>query len=99
MHKHRAIIDLIPLPKDTDKFPYLMVRATYDSINKGVLAHGNIGPTKNAVFVDDNLLADILSPLQPALAFIFEALFMLLGKSESHLRQSPLSMDKHFKTM
>ena len=59
VHKHISIVDLIKLPKDTDKFPRLIVQAKSDSVNKVVNPNGNREPTKNAIFVDDNLLADI----------------------------------------
>ena len=51
------------------------------------------------MFVDDNLMADTWEHLRPALAASVEALFMLLGFPEEHIRKSPLSMDKYFESL
>ena len=50
-------------------------------------------PTQNAMFVDDNLMANTWEHLRPTLATSVEALFILLGFPEETLRKSPLSMD------
>ena len=65
--KHSAIVYLIKLPKDTEKFPHLLVQDVDDSFNKGLVSNGNRGPTQNAMFIDDNLIADIWVHLKPAL--------------------------------
>ena len=98
VHKHRAIVELIKIPKDIEKCPHLMVQATTDSINEGVNANGNRGPTKKAIFVDNNLLAGIWVRLKPDLACSVEALHVLLDNPESHLRRSLLCMEIFFKT-
>ena len=41
LHKHSDIVDLIKLPKDTDKHSHLMVQATTNSVNVGVQETGN----------------------------------------------------------
>ena len=93
--KHKALLDLVRIPKDLDKCPQLLVPATRDNLNPGVFLNGTRGPTKNAMFVDDNLLADIWSHLRPALATSAEALFTLLGEPDTSRRISPLSMTKY----
>ena len=84
VHKHSAMTNA----------PHLMVQAAADSINKAVNSNGNRGPTKNAMFVDDNLLANIWVRLKSSLACSIESLHMLFGNPESHFCQSPLYMDK-----
>ena len=68
MQKNSTIIDLIKLPKNTGKRPHLLERATVDIIDKGVIANGEIGSTQNAMFVDDNLLAEIWGYLKLSLS-------------------------------
>ena len=75
-----------------------MMQDSAGSVNKRVNANGNRGPTKNAIFVDDNLIADIWVHLKPSLACSIDDLHMNLGNPESHLCRSLLSMDKSFKT-
>ena len=70
-----------------------MVQATTDSINTGVNANRNRGPTENTMFAGHNLLANIWMHLKPALAWSIQALYMILGNPELHLHQSPLSME------
>ena len=72
-------MDLAKLPKDTDKLPHLMVQAITDSVNKVINENGKLGPTMNAMFVDDDLLADICTHLKPDLACMVEALHIILG--------------------
>ena len=67
-------------------------------MNKGVFANGKRGITKNAMFVDDNLIADTWEYLKPTLATSAEALFMLLDYPNEKLRKIPLSMDKYYKS-
>ena len=59
MHKHISIFNIIKIHKDTGKCPHLLVQVTVNSTNKGALADGKKGPTKNAMFLDHNLLADV----------------------------------------
>ena len=98
MQNQSAIIDLIKLTNDTEKLPHLLVQATADSINKGTLENGKIGPTQNSMFSDDNILVDIWVHLKPALDYSIEALSVLLGNPEFHLFRSLLSMEKCFNT-
>ena len=78
--------------------PHLMMQATAYGVNNGFLENGERRPTKNAIFVEDNLLADIWVHLKPALAYSIEALYTLLVNPKSRLRKSLLSMEKCFKT-
>ena len=96
--KHRALIDLIKLLKDTKKCPYLLAQGTADRINKGIIANGKRGPTQSTMLEDDKLLVDIWELPKPTLAFSIESLCMIFGELDSQTYQSPLSMDKQFKT-
>ena len=73
--------------------------ATADNVNKGVFTDGKRGPTKNTMFVDDNLMADTWEHLKPALAASAESLFMLLDFPDEKLRWSPLSMGKYYESL
>ena len=57
--KHKALLDHFKIPKYLNKCPQLLVSATSDYINPGVFSDGTRGPTKNDMFVDDNLLVDV----------------------------------------
>ena len=59
MKKHSALIDLIKLPKDTEKCPHVLVQLTANRINKGFLVNGERGSTQGAMFVDDSLIVDV----------------------------------------
>ena len=50
------------------------------------------------MYVDDNLLADVLDYLWPALAASIESLFILLGFPDESKRKVPLAIDKYIKT-
>ena len=52
VQKHSALINFMKLPKDTNKYPHILVHETYDSINKGVIAEDNWVPTQNTLLVD-----------------------------------------------
>lgn len=97
--KHKDLLNLIQFPEDTFQPKDEHVQATPDSINKGVIENGIRLPTQHAMFVDDNLMADIWEHLRPALAASAEALFILLAFPEEILRKSPLSMDKHYESL
>ena len=98
VQKYSAIIDIIKLPKDTDPPPHLLVKYTSGITNKGVLANSERRSSQHFMFVDNNLLSGIQEHLKPALVCIFEASYILPTNLELHLRQSPLSTDKYFKT-
>ena len=58
LQKHKALQDLVQIPTDLDKCPQFLVPAANYHINTGVFSNGKWRPTKNAIFVDDNLLED-----------------------------------------
>ena len=94
IHKHKELTDLIGLPSDTDKHPNLLVQATADHLNPGAFIDGLRVSTQNAMFVDDNVLANIQEELTPVIATSAESLFILIGEENSVLRKSPLLMEK-----
>ena len=55
--------------------------------------------TQNAMFVDDNLMADTWEHLTSTLAASVEALFILLGFPEETMKKSSLSMDKYYESL
>ena len=57
--KHSDLIDLIKLPKDTNKYPNILVQVKAYRINKGFISKVKRGPTQRAMLVRDNLLEDI----------------------------------------
>ena len=59
MHTQSAIVDIVRIAKDTDKCSHLLVQAAGYIVKNGVVA-------KNAIFADDNLLADIWVCLKPS---------------------------------
>ena len=97
--KHEDLLNLIKFPEDAFHPKEEFIQATPDSKNKGVIVDGVHLPTQNAMFVDDNLMADTWENLRPALAASVEALFILLGFPEEELRKSPLSMDKCYESL
>ena len=82
LQKHKALLDLVKIPKDLDECPQLLVPATNDHTNSGVFLNGKHGPTTNVMFVEDNLLADIWSYFRPAVATSTKVLCTLLGEPE-----------------
>ena len=97
MQKQSALIDLIQLPKDVDKCSHLLFKATADSKIKGVITDGKRGIDQNDMFIDENPLSDILIHLKPTLTCSIESLRTLIVEIDLQVRQSPLSMVKHFK--
>ena len=97
--KNNALIDLMKLPKDDDKCPHLLAQEIVDRINKGIIVKGKRVPTQNSILADDNLLVDTWKQLKPALACIIESSIILLGEPAMQLRQSPMYIYKHSKTM
>ena len=64
-------------------------------INQGVLgADGDPLPTPVFIYVDDCLIAEVLSQMERALLACLEAIFVVMGRSEESLRQCPLALDK-----
>ncbi len=77
-----------PTVKITPAFPC--------SMNKGTLeAHGNRATLPAKIYVDDALmLALSRGHLEQGVAVFIEAIFNIMGKPETTVRQCPLSMDK-----
>ena len=97
--KHKDLLSLIKFPKDVFHSKEALVQATPDPKNKRAIVDGVRLPTQNAIFVDNNLMADTWENLRPALATSVKALFILLGYPEEELRKSPLSMDKYYESL
>ena len=97
-NKQKNLLDLIKFPEDVFHPKEYFTQDTPYSKNKGVMAEGVRLPTQNAMFIDDNLMADVWEYLRPALACSAEDLFILLGHPEEHIRKSPLSMDKYYES-
>ena len=97
--KNEDLLNLIQFPKHIFKPKDSFVQATLDSINTGVKENRIRLPTQNAIFVDDNLMANTWEHLKPTLAASLEALFILLGFPEETMRKGPLSIDKYYKNL
>ena len=57
--KYKDILNLIQFPEDIFKSKDSFMQATPDSINTGVIENGIRLATQNAMFVDNNLMANI----------------------------------------
>ena len=68
VHKHKALPCIIKRPKDTDKYPHLLVQVTADRIVKGVIIDGKRGPTQNTMISDETIIVETWEQLKPALA-------------------------------
>ena len=93
-----ALIDLVQISKEAEKFPHLIVYMITDRMKQGVVTGNKWVPIQHSMFADDNLLADVREQLKNALACSVESFCMLLGETELQFHRSLLSMDKHFKT-
>ena len=72
-----------------------LVQATKCSKNPGVFDEGGRRlPTPHCMYVDDNLLADIDSYLNRAVASAVEATYVVMGRPRLDLRPSALALDK-----
>jgi hypothetical protein len=96
--KHQAVLDKIKWcrslgSRHTPRF----TPAIRDALNPGV--HDDIGnpvPTPHGICVDDDIYLDVAntSRFEQAIAASIEAIFILLGESNTALRQDPISWDK-----
>jgi hypothetical protein len=96
--KHHAVLDKIKWccslrgsrrPRFTTAFR--------DVLNPRVMDDtGTPAPTPHGVYVDDDIYLDIADPrrFKQAIAASTEAIFILLGASNTSLRQEPISWDK-----
>ena len=79
-----------------DKCPNILVKEAVDYLNTGVFIDDKWAPTLNVMFVDNNLLADVLEELRPAIDISAESLIIVIGKEYSLLRKRPVSIDKRY---
>jgi hypothetical protein len=96
--KHRAVLDKINWCHSINgKRRPMFTRAFRDALNAGILdAQGNPAPTPHGVYVDDDIYLDVADKrrFEQAIAASVEAIFMLLGESNTALHQDPISWDK-----
>jgi hypothetical protein len=72
----------------------LFIQAFKDALNPRITdASGIPVPTPHAVYIDDDIYLDIadLRCFKQAIAASIKAIFILLGKSKTALRQDPIS--------
>jgi hypothetical protein len=97
--KHKEILDKVTFsepPTPTTTF----VKATKDTIHTGVFdKNGKKKKSQHNMFVDDNLMANILRLMKQTMAASIESLLIILGFKEIDKRRFALSLDKYFKTM
>ncbi|KAL7525092.1 hypothetical protein ACHAXR_000858, partial [Thalassiosira sp. AJA248-18] len=97
--KHRQYLDRLKWDPSLGKSSLAFVPAKTCSQRLGVLdASGAPVPTPQRLFVDDSVYADIYDDnkvrMEQTVAAGIEAIFILLGRSELHKRQDPISFDK-----
>ena len=92
--------DIIKLMKFSKRSPpsTTYVQAVPDAINQGVKDHQGNSRTTYSIFVDDSLYAEVHKYMLVAIAASIEALFLLLGFPQDHLRQNSLSLDKFYES-
>ena len=94
VQKHKHLLDMITWEKALQPIPQL-VRATACSKNKGIINEdGTRQPTPHEIYVDDDLIADLLEGMPYALASAAEAIFTVMGVPAEHLRQCAVALDK-----
>jgi hypothetical protein len=96
--KHRIVLDKIKwcCSLGGKKWPRF-TQAFCDALNQGIFdTHGNPAPTTHGVYIDDNIYLNVPNKHQfeQAITASIEAIFMLLGESNTVLRQDPISWDK-----
>jgi len=77
-------------------------RAFSDALNPGILDDTGVpAPTPHGVYVDDDIYLDVTDPrhFEQAIAASIEAIFILLGASNTSLCQDPISWDKLHKLL
>ena len=103
VQKHRAVLDKIKWCRSLrgKQRPHF-TKALRDAINQGVRdASGTPKPTPHGVYVDDDVYLDVaeISRFEQAIAASIEAIFILLGDSNTELRQDPISWDKLYELL
>lgn len=96
IERHREYLNMLvwdlQLPAGTQ-----LVKAVSCKYNPGVrdLETGSIDPPSPNIYVDDALLAAVgRISMEQALAATIEAIFIIMGRPETHVRQCSLAMDK-----
>ena len=99
VEKHKLILDKVTF-SDPPTSKTTFVKAIPDTIHKGVFdKKGKRKRPQHNMFVDDNLMANILRLMKQTMAASIESLLIILGFSETDKRRFALSLDKYFKTM
>jgi hypothetical protein len=96
--KHHAVLDKIRWCRSLSgsRRPRF-VKAIRDALNPRELDDtGTPVPTPHGVYVDDDIYLDVADPrrFEQAIAASIEAIFILLGASNTSRRQDPISWDK-----
>ena len=91
--KHKVYLDMILWDDLKSQGP--IVKAARCSLNPGVIHNGVVTPPRAKMYVDDALLACVgQMRMKRALAAAIEAIFIVMGKPNTVIRQCPLAMDK-----
>lgn len=94
VQKHKHLLDMITWERASGPAPQF-VRAIACSRNKGIInPDGSRQPTPHEIYVDDDLIADLLERMPYALASAAEAIFTVMGAPAEHLRQCAVALDK-----
>lgn len=94
VEKHAKLLSLVKWVRSVDG-SVRFARATACGLNPGVFdSDGKRKPTPHWIYVDDNLLADILSGMRKTLAAAVEAIFTVLGRPKTDLRKCAVALDK-----
>ena len=93
VEKHKFYLDMISWDDLKSQGP--IVKATKCALNPGVIHNNIVTPPRSDMYVDDALLgcAGKLR-MKRALAATIEAIFIVMGKPNTAIRQCPLAMDK-----
>jgi hypothetical protein len=96
--KHRAVLDKIKWCHSLGgkKWPRF-TRAFCNALNQGIFdTHSDPAPTPHGVYTNDDIYLNIIDKcrFEQAIAASIETIFMLLGESNTALRQDPISWDK-----
>ena len=95
--KHRQYLNRLQWKKDLGNKRAGFSPAKIDTLNKGVMdAEGNPAHTPHYFYVDDDVYSECfdIERIEQAIAASIEAIFILLGYSDLHLRKGPVSFDK-----
>ena len=96
--KHRARLDKLTWGRKLGKIPSKeLVPAHKTETHQGVLMEsGEPANTPHHMFVDDDIYTEVFckARVEQAIASSIEAVFIILGQSDTKLRQDPVSWDK-----